>query len=140
MRISGPLPGDPATLRRAERRPAGKAEAFRPGAPAEQAARPAASAAPARLASLDGLLALQEAPDATAGRSKGLRRGADMLDLLDDIRLGLLSGALPEGRLRHLLAMLRGGPERPEDTRLAELLDEIELRAAVELAKLGQYP
>lgn len=140
MRINGPLPGDPAMLRRTERRPAGKAEAFRPGLPTEEAVRPMASAAPARLISLEGLLAFQEAPDATSGRSKGLRCGTDMLDLLDELRLGLLSGTVPEGRLHHLLAMVRGGRVPSEDPRLAELLDQIELRAAVELAKLGHYP
>lgn len=140
MRINGPLPGDPAMLRRAERRSAGKTETFRPGLPAEETARATASVAPARLTSLDGLLALQEEPDATGGHSKGLRRGADMLDLLDEIRLGLLTGAIPQARLHQLLALLRGGRTPAEDPRLAALLDQIELRAAVELAKLGQYP
>jgi Class II flagellar assembly regulator len=89
--------------------------------------------------SLDALLALQEVPDATSGRSAGLRRGFDLLDRLDEIRMGLLAGSIPTDRLGNLLRMVRSQRDSATDPKLGAILDDIELRAMVELAKLGQY-
>lgn len=60
------------------------------------------------------------------------------LEQLDDLRHALLIGALPLIQLERLarnLAVRRGDVADP---RLAEVVGEIELRAAVELAKLGR--
>ncbi len=89
---------------------------------------------------VDALIALQEVPDATTGQRRALMRGASMLDLLDEVRVGLLSGIIPRGRLRSLLDALKDRRESIEDPRLAQLIDEIELRASVELAKLSALP
>ena len=53
--------------------------------------------------------------------------------------MGLLAGRIPTHLLNELVLALR--ERRPEftDPRLGEILDEIELRASVELAKLGHY-
>ena len=59
-----------------------------------------------------------------------------MLDLLDDVHVGLLDGSIPAGRLIALANSVRGKRDEVGDPRLAEVLDEIELRAAVEVAKL----
>ena len=59
-----------------------------------------------------------------------------MLDLLDDVRLGLLEGTIPASRLIALADTVRGKRDEVSDPRLAEVLDEIELRAAVEAAKV----
>ena len=89
----------------------------------------------ASLAALGGLLALQELPDAAERRRRGLRRGHILLDRLEELRLALLDGRLPEATLGALQAGLvdRGQLDEP---RLTALLEEIELRVAVELAKL----
>lgn len=89
---------------------------------------------------VDALIALQEVPDASTGGRRALLRGTSMLDLLDEVRLGLLTGVIPQGRLRSLLESLKGRREAIEDPRLAQLIDEIELRASVELAKLSSLP
>lgn len=89
------------------------------------------------IASVGGLIALQEAPDATQGRSKGVGRAEDLLAQLDEIRSGLLMGAIPLGRLQSLAEMIRQQRAQTDDPRLNEILGEIELRAEVELAKLG---
>ena len=91
-------------------------------------------------APVDALIALQEVPDASTGRRRALMRGSSMLDLLDEVRVGLLSGIIPRGRLQSLLDALKGRRESIEDPRLAQLIDEIELRASVELAKLSALP
>lgn len=96
----------------------------------------------APLTPLDALLSLQEVPDATDGRSKGLARANEMLNLLEEVRKGILLGAIPESSLRNLADMARNQRENAElthqnDERLRDILDDIELRAEVELAKLG---
>ena len=82
------------------------------------------------------LLAVQEVPDPLDERRQAWQRGNDLLDRLEEIRLALLAGRLPRATLERLSAMV--SPRRGEvgDPKLAEILDEIELRAAVELAKL----
>ena len=86
--------------------------------------------------SVDTLLSLQEVPDSTEGRSKGLMYGKDMLQHLEDIRVGLLLGAIPKARLKALSQVIKQRRDSFQDPGLAELLDQIELRARVELAKL----
>lgn len=92
---------------------------------------------------LTGLLAVQEVgavDDATSGRRKRdrlVRHGEDMLDHLEEIRLGLLLGAIPKARLMDLARTVRAKREQGTDRQLDALLDEIELRAEVELAKLA---
>ena len=83
---------------------------------------------------VDGLLAVQEVEADASGRSAGLQLAENLLDALDEVRHGLLLGMIPRDRLGRLLDFAR---ERAPmaDPQLAEILQEIELRAAVELAK-----
>ena len=88
------------------------------------------------VAAVDALLSLQEAPGGAEGRSRGLGRARDMLDILDAVRRGILLGTVPEAQLERLAQLSRSRREDFTDPQLAEILDEIELRAEVELAKL----
>lgn len=81
-------------------------------------------------------LSLQEVGGASLGRSRGLARGTKLLDLLDGIRHGFLTGTIPADRLSALLGAVKAERDHVADPRLAQILDEIERRAAVELAKL----
>ncbi len=99
--------------------------------------RPATSVAPPT--SLDALLALQAVEDPLLKKKKLVRRGTQLLDTLDDMKADLLSGRVSESRLNQLMAVLGQVRERA-DPRLDALLDDIELRARVELAKRGLYP
>jgi len=87
------------------------------------------------LGAIDSLLALQEVPDATTQRRAARRRGESLLEQLEEIRLGLLSGTLSRAMVERLSALVARGRTGVDDPRLAEILAEIELRAAVELAK-----
>jgi len=81
---------------------------------------------------------IEAVEDATAHRRRALRRADRLLDVLDELRRGLLDGAVPAdlpARLEHLLAEEVGEVDEPE---LAALLAEIERRAAVEAAKLAR--
>ena len=91
------------------------------------------------VAPVDSLLALQEVSDQSQGRKRAVRRASSMLDVLEDIRLGLLTGRLPRTRLEELVKLVESKRENMIDPRLETVLDEIELRAKVELAKLHRH-
>lgn len=91
----------------------------------------------APLSPLAGLLSLQEAPDATVGRSKGVQRAEDLLAELDGLRRGLILGSISPAQLQRLAQNLDDRRAAAADPRLNDILGEIELRVAVELAKLG---
>lgn len=93
-----------------------------------------ASAASA-VTDVSALMALQGVEDVTERRRRAIRRGGGLLDRLEELKLALLSGEAGEGALDRLTRTLR--EERPvdADTELNSLLDQIDLRAAVELAK-----
>lgn len=95
---------------------------------------PAASARP--VASVDGVLAVQAADDPTTGRRRAVARGKDLLDQLDRLRLALLEGRLSADQLARLASRVAEQRDQVTDPALSAVLDEIELRAAVELAKL----
>lgn len=92
----------------------------------------------AALAPVDALLALQEVSDDPGGRSRGRRHGEALLDRLDDLHLGLLAGRMSLDAMQRLSAMVAAERGQVDDPRLTQILDEIETRAAVELAKLGR--
>jgi len=95
---------------------------------------------PASLTAVDALLALQETDDALhAPRRKAVARGEEMLDILDDIKLALLLGRVPKAKLSRLLSVVERQLGAVGDPMLREVLDQIELRARVELAKFGTY-
>ena len=99
------------------------------------AASGVSSASPVQ--SVEALLSIQEVPDATSRRSRGLQRGHDILDELEELRRGLVLGALAPTQIERLRALAKRERARVDDPHLAEILNEIEIRAAVELAKLG---
>ena len=94
---------------------------------------------PVGLSGVSTILALQGAPDSTErrARQRAVQRADAMLDDLEQIRLGLLLGAIPRARLEQLAQLVRARREQVDDPKLIAILDEIELRAAVELAKLA---
>jgi hypothetical protein len=82
------------------------------------------------------LLALQEAPDAAERRRQAVLRSTDILDELQQLRLGLLTGSVPRQRLQRLTKLLRDRPGGYANPQLDSIVADIEVRAAVELAKL----
>ncbi|HUT50232.1 MAG TPA: flagellar assembly protein FliX [Alphaproteobacteria bacterium] len=86
--------------------------------------------------SVNPLIAMQEVADATSGASRAKAQAEAVLDSLDDLRMGLLAGRLSRDRLDGLVRLARKSREPNLDSRLTAVLDEIELRAKVELAKL----
>jgi hypothetical protein len=101
-------------------------------------ARP--TTAPKATAGIDALLALQGIEeDPTERRRRSVARGKGALDVLDDLKIGLLSGNLNAStvsRLRDAAANLKSSSGDPG---LDAVLSEIELRVEVELAKAGRF-
>lgn len=143
MKITGPGQIQSSNLKKASKKQSADKGAFSSKLEGGQAAdAPQNVGAAAPLAPVDALLSLQEVPDAMDGRSKGLARAAEMLDMLEEVRRGILLGAIPAPKLRTLADLARkqrqaGDPDIEADPRLKEILSEIELRSEVELAKLG---
>lgn len=87
--------------------------------------------------SVAALLAVQAAGDALEGKREAYARADGLLKRLEAVRLALLEGRLDVSALRRLQADMQREQSRVADPDLAELVAEIELRAAVELAKRG---
>lgn len=98
-----------------------------------------ATLAPKATANIDALIALQGIEEEPAERRRrSVARGKGALDVLDQLKLGLLSGNLDSStvaRLRDAAANLKSSSGDPG---LDAVLSEIELRVEVELAKAGR--
>ena len=92
--------------------------------------------APQALTGIDALLGLQEIDDVTDRRARAKKRATGLLDQLDDIRNSLLMGEMPPHQLTALRDRIAREKVEVDDPKLTALMEEIELRAEVELAKL----
>jgi len=108
--------------------------------PSADAAGRAAIAAPVSGASammgVEALLALQDAGGPLEGRRRSLRRAVRLLDVLDDLKIALIDGMLKPDQIRALSLAIAEQRSSTGEPGLEAVLDEIETRAAVELAKL----
>lgn len=86
--------------------------------------------------SVGGILALQEIGDEETNRRKARVRANRLLDRLDELRVGLLTGSLSKEGIAELVSLIQSERPQVSDPQMAEVLDAIELRAQVELAKL----
>lgn len=106
------------------------AEAALGGSEVEQAA----PLAP--LAGATSLLGFQEVDADDFERRKAYKKGRLTLEALSQLRDALLMGSLPMSTIQKLEAVVAAERGTTADPVLNSILDEIELRAAVELAKL----
>ncbi|MEA2934008.1 MAG: hypothetical protein QOD74_654 [Variibacter sp.] len=84
---------------------------------------------------LDALLALQAVEEPGERRRRAVKRGQAALDVLEEMKLAVLSGSLDPASLGRLKSALGRFEERSGDPQLDFILSQIELRAEVELAK-----
>lgn len=91
-----------------------------------------------KIAGVDAILSIQNIENDTDERAKAVTHGHAVLDVLDDLKIGVLTGRITAAKLKKLKKMAERRPEIMEDRHLNSILDHIELRAMVELAKLGQ--
>lgn len=143
MKVEGPKPTSAAgAAKKASKAKKGGGPSFSSalGDPVDDVAAASGAVSAGPVSSLDSLLALQEVGNATEekGGEKDRRArdwGHSVLDRLEDIRNGLLAGAIPADRLRTLAESMQKQKENASDPALAAIIEEIELRAQVELAK-----
>lgn len=90
------------------------------------------------IAMVDTLLAVQAAEDPTAraAKKRARERSVSVLEELEKIRMGMLSGTLTVGHMIDIADVVASHRERISDPRLTAVMDEIDLRAQVELAKM----
>lgn len=92
----------------------------------------------AGIASIDALLAAQSAEDPAQGkaRKRMQERAGDILDKLNDLKIAMLTNNVTVGHMVSIADVVATHRERIDDPALTAILDEIDLRANVELAKL----
>ncbi|NVN84700.1 MAG: flagellar assembly regulator FliX [Rhodopseudomonas sp.] len=105
-----------------------------PAAPEQRAV-----SAPRAPANIDALLAMQGIEDPVERRKRSVARGKGALDVLDDLKIGLLSGSFNASTVARLRAAAAELKSSSGDPGLDAVLSEIELRVEVELAKAGQF-
>lgn len=97
-----------------------------------------------RMVGLDGvmtvsaLLALQGVEDPMSRRKRAMGRASRILDMLDDLKVAMLEGQASPQTLDNLARAVREQRDATDDPGLEDVLNHIETRAAVELAKLGR--
>jgi hypothetical protein len=89
-----------------------------------------------RISSVDAVVGMQEITDDTKDERGAKNRANLILDQLEDIRMGLLLGEIPKSNLEELSNILKVARDNTVDSKLLEIIDDIELRAKIELAKL----
>jgi hypothetical protein len=88
------------------------------------------------VSTLEALMALQEVGGPLERRKRAVRRADTILDALEGLKIELLEGQLGPTILERLTRAVREQRSMTDDPTLEGLLDQVETRAAVELAKL----
>ena len=105
---------------------------------AKEAGAASATSAPQSIAKVEALLAVQASEDPTERASRGRmhRRSMTILDELEKLRMGMLKGDLTVGDMIDIADVVASHREKVADPTLTSVMDEIDLRAQVELAKM----
>ena len=96
------------------------------------------AAAPRAAGGIDALLAMQGVEDSVERRKRSVAKGRSALDVLDDLKIGLLAGSFDSSTVSRLRTAAADLKSTSGDPGLDQVLSEIELRVEVELAKAGQ--
>jgi hypothetical protein len=133
MRIFGSNAPTRATTSSATRRTATSGFAIAQ----DQAPASAAPAASLRtIGGIDALIALQGQDNPAERRQRAVKRGRIALDALDELKIEVLAGTLGSSTLMRLKSATAELRDASGDTNLDAVLAEIDLRLAVEIAKL----
>lgn len=134
MRVNGPNGTAPASAPSVSRRSSGGAFTL---SETSQPQAQSAAVALRTLGGIDALIALQGIEDPVERRRRAVKQGRRALDALDELKIGLLAGNLDQGTLLRLKAVAADLKDGSGDQGLDQVLSEIDLRVAVELAKAG---
>lgn len=137
MRITGNKPVTGVQGKGARKQATTGGEQFTPDLGSE-VAQSSQTAGGTAIQGMDALLALQEVDERAERRSRAARRGHSLLDTLEAVRADLLAGFVSEERLEVLASQVTNRQTSGDD-QIDSVLEEIELRVKVELAKLGRF-
>lgn len=101
------------------------------------AQKPSGVTGPQSVGPLSALLAVQELDQVQTERKKAIGNARNILDQLDELKVALLSGQISPAVLTRLQQTIEDLTPPADDPHLKNLLDAVQLRARVELAKLG---
>jgi hypothetical protein len=132
MRVYGPNGVVAGAVARETRRAEGPAFAL-PGASAPERAPAVRNMRP--IGSVDALIAVQAVEGREERRRRAVKRGRVTLDLLDRLKIALLGGPVDRSLVEGLRTQAGSGGQRSGEPGLDAVMDEIDLRLAVELAK-----
>jgi hypothetical protein len=138
MRIDGTNRGANVSKKTGARRSSAGGAKFSVGS---EEATPAAtnSAGASATTGIDAILALQAVEDPLFAKRKAIKRASSILEALEAMKADLLAGRISESQLNRLMALLQQAKVDSEPG-LDAVIADIELRARVELAKLGRFP
>ena len=105
---------------------------------AQETTKTVGSALSSGIAGIDALLAAQTAEDPAQEKAKQRMkdRAQDILAELDNLRLAMTSGRVTVGHMVSIADVVATHRDQIKDPELSAIMDEIDLRAHVELAKL----
>jgi hypothetical protein len=105
---------------------------------AKEATSAASTEQTQNIAAVDALLMVQETDDPAqrAARGRMRKRSTDVLQELEKVRMAMLSGNLTIGHMIDIADVVSSHRENVHDPALTAIMDEIDLRAQVELAKM----
>lgn len=140
MKISefGPIKSADSVKKRTKTSSTSSFSDFLATASADDAAPAAQLSDVASAASIDNMLALQEVSEEEGKRKKLQQQGNTMLESLERLRRQLLTGEIPVHTIHDLSRQLSVQRETVSDPALISIIDDIELRVAVEMAKLDK--
>jgi hypothetical protein len=134
MRIVGPNASSPTAAPAAPRRTsAGGFSVAEQSSPAS----PAPVASLRTIGGIDALIALQGQDDPAEKRRRAVKRGRVALDALDELKAEVLAGTLGPSILMRLKSAGTDLRDTSGDAGLDAVLAEIDLRLAVEIAKIS---
>jgi hypothetical protein len=133
MRIYGPNGAALATTAPARRAASGSFSV------SDQTETQTTTSAPAlrTVGGIDALMALQGVEDPAERKRRSVKSGRTALDLLDELKVGMLGGPLEQSTLLRLKSAAAELTAATGDAGLDDVLAEINLRVEVELAKAG---
>lgn len=134
MRIVGPNASPAAAAPAAPRRAAAGGFSI---TEQQTPAQPAPVAALRTIGGIDALIALQGQDDPAERRRRAVKRGRVALDALDELKTEVLAGTLGPSTLMRLKSAGTDLRDSSGDAGLDAVLAEIDLRLAVEIAKMS---
>lgn len=85
---------------------------------------------------IESLVQLQEISEDALSQKKLHKHGDQLLMGLENLRLSILEGSLSQSSLQNLSTLLKNRPDLKEDSPLSSIVQEIEQRVHIELAKI----